>query len=140
MRSEHACARSEEPGRFLPPFVVSIYGGSPKFEPIQYDMNNSETKKHVENGDFDSVGVLTLTTDPKYFVLDGQHRLAALRYLLSYRAGMDRDDDFPKAIDLEKDQLTVLFVTHKEMKSQELSREEFRKRSRKICCSTICES
>ena len=59
---------SYEPGRFLPPFVVSIYGGSPKFEQIQYDMNNSETKKHIENGDFDSVGVLTLTTDPKYFV------------------------------------------------------------------------
>jgi len=123
---------SYEPGRFLPPFVVSIYGGSPKFEQIQFDLNNSETKKHVENGDFDSVGVLTLTSDPKYFVLDGQHRLAALRYLLSFRSGMDRDDDFPKAIDLEKDQLTVLFVTHKEMDNEELTTEEFRKRSRKI--------
>ena len=30
-------------------------------------------------------------------------------------------------LDLEKDQLTVLFVTHKEMKSQELTKEEFRK-------------
>ena len=60
---------SYELGRFLPPFVVSIYGGKPKFEQIQFDLNNSETKKHVENGDFDSVGVLT--------ILDGQHRLAA---------------------------------------------------------------
>ena len=47
------------------PASICRFGGSPKFEPIQYDMNNSETKKHIENGDFDSVGVVTLTTDPK---------------------------------------------------------------------------
>ena len=68
---------SYEPGRFLH-LLWFQFGGKPKFEQIQFDLNNSETKKHVENGDFDSVGVLTLAPDPKYFVLDGQHRLAAL--------------------------------------------------------------
>ena len=48
---------SYEPGRFLPPFVVSIYGGSPKFEPIQYDSPTSPYFNKKLRTSFSQVGL-----------------------------------------------------------------------------------
>ena len=67
--------------RFLNSIVVAALGGSPTFTPLQLadtPENNVFRAMEVDQ----SFGVLTFAGGQKYYALDGQHRLAAIRAIL----------------------------------------------------------
>ena len=67
--------------RFLNSIVVAALGGSPTFTPLQLaesPENNVFRALQIDQ----SFGVLTFAGGQKYYALDGQHRLAAIRAIL----------------------------------------------------------
>ena len=63
--------------RFFSSLVVAAVGGNPSFEPaIPPDWARSKSLR-------DSVGLLAFDDNPKYYALDGQHRLQAIRDVLA---------------------------------------------------------
>jgi DNA sulfur modification protein DndB len=72
--------------RFMGALIVAAVGGEPKFVPISFSDDNIYT--FAEN----KLGFLRFDGTEKYYALDGQHRLAAIREVLnsdSERFGKD---------------------------------------------------
>jgi len=65
---------SRRDDRFFASLVVAAIGGNPTWTPIQSRFG-------------DSFGELSFESDPRYYALDGQHRLKAIQELLSDPAG-----------------------------------------------------
>src|SRR4051794_7348751 len=59
--------------RFFGSLIVAVYGGSPKFSPIEIE------GAPLLGSRLGSVGVLNFDGKERYYVLDGQHRLAAMQ-------------------------------------------------------------
>lgn len=81
--------------RFFGSLIVAVYGGSPKFSPIE-----------IEGASFlgsriGTVGVLNFDGKENYYVLDGQHRLAAMRDACKANAERYKDDE-----------VSVILVSH----------------------------
>ena len=124
--------------RFMPSFVVAVFDSNPKFRNVKLDASDNLTSVMIEDGQADSFGILSLKDDGKYFVLDGQHRLSALRFLdsKSYKT----DKKFQKTteswdpIDLEKDELSILFLANQEVDngSGKIDEKKFKSQARKI--------
>ena len=79
--------------RFLNSIVVAALGGSPTFTPLQLaetPENNVFRAMEVDQ----SFGVLTFVGGQKYYALDGQHRLAAIRAILE--TSSEKYDDFAR--------------------------------------------
>ena len=73
--------------RFLNSIVVAALGGSPTFSPLRL----ADTPENVFFRAIDqSFGVLTFSGGQKYYALDGQHRLAAIKTILE---PTDQKDD-----------------------------------------------
>jgi DNA sulfur modification protein DndB len=83
--------------RFFGSLIVAVYGGSPKFSPIEIE---GATLLGNQVG---SVGILNFDGKEKYYVLDGQHRLAAMR-----------DVSVAHAERYAKDEISVILVSHPE--------------------------
>jgi len=81
--------------RFLGGLVVAAWGGEPQYTPLQMDDPEGMLK-----GLDREFGVLTFDGTQAYFVLDGQHRLRAIK------------DAMKKNPDLGKEDICVLIVTH----------------------------
>jgi DNA sulfur modification protein DndB len=81
--------------RFLGGLVVAAWAGDPSYTPLQMD-DPEGMLKGLDQG----FGVLTFDGTQSYFVLDGQHRLKAIK------------DALRKNPDLGKDDICVLIVTH----------------------------
>jgi DNA sulfur modification protein DndB len=81
--------------RFLGGLVVAAWAGDPKYTPLQME-DPDGMLKGLDQG----FGVLTFDGTQSYFVLDGQHRLRAIK------------DALKKNPDLGKDDICVLIVTH----------------------------
>lgn len=63
--------------RFFSSLVVAAIGGNPSFEP-------ATPPSWLKSASFsESVGLLAFDDDPKYYALDGQHRLQAIKELLA---------------------------------------------------------
>ena len=60
--------------RFFSSLVVAAIGGNPSFSPIETRFT-------------DTFGELTFQVDPRYFALDGQHRLRAIQEVMADPAG-----------------------------------------------------
>ena len=78
--------------RFLNSIVVAALGGSPTFTPLQLTdapENNIFRAMEVDQ----SFGVLTFAGGQKYYALDGQHRLAAIKAILQPSG---KKDDFAR--------------------------------------------
>ena len=79
--------------RFLNSIVVAALGGSPTFTPLQLaetPENNVFRALQIDQ----SFGVLTFAGGQKYYALDGQHRLAAIRAILE--TSSNKYDDFAR--------------------------------------------
>jgi DNA sulfur modification protein DndB len=85
----------KSPHRFLGGLVVAVWGGEPKYTPLQMDDPEGMLK-----GLDREFGVLTFDGTQAYFVLDGQHRLRAIK------------DAMKQNPDLGKEDICVLIVTH----------------------------
>ena len=96
-----------QPDRFFSSIVIAALDGNPKF--------------HRQNGDF---GFLEFDGTQKYYALDGQHRLSAIKIL------MDRDDPLSEDIpeDFGNDEFSVIVIVPQEVES----REDFMKKYRKL--------
>lgn len=81
--------------RFFGSLILAVYGGSPKFSRVEID---SIGLFGVSNS---SVGILQFDGKEDYYVLDGQHRLAAIKSVLKR-----------KSRSLEDDQISVVLISH----------------------------
>jgi len=71
---------SRRPDRFFNSIVVSALGGKPKFFAVSIE---DDPKFEILGGSFDEAfGVLRFDGEQKYYALDGQHRLKAIKTLL----------------------------------------------------------
>ena len=72
---------NEQPDAYVNNLTVAIYGGDPQWIPI--DLKRSSLNEEIENNTFEEIaqayGLVKLNGDESLFVLDGQHRLKALR-------------------------------------------------------------
>ena len=81
--------------RFLGGLVVAAWGGEPTYTPLSID-DPDGFLKGLDQG----FGVLTFDGTQQYFVLDGQHRLKAIK------------DGIKREPDIGKEDICVLIVTH----------------------------
>lgn len=93
--------------RFFSSLVVAAIGGAPKFYPVsiaddpQFEIVSDEPS--IEQ----SFGVLRFSGDQKYYALDGQHRLKAIKTLLEPDSDADWGEPPP---DFENEEVSVLMV------------------------------
>lgn len=85
----------KSPHRFLGGLVVAAWGGEPQYAPLSMDDPDGMLK-----GIDREFGVLTFDGTQAYFVLDGQHRLRAIK------------DAMKQNPDIGKEDICVLIVTH----------------------------
>lgn len=83
------------PDRFLPALVVTLQGGHPEYTPLHI-----EDPSGIFAGLVDQLGVLTFDGTQAYFVLDGQHRLRAIKDAIKLNPELGKED------------ICVLIVTH----------------------------
>lgn len=81
--------------RFMGSLIVSAVGGEPKFVPVTF---GEEDAYSFANG---KIGFLRFDGSENYYVLDGQHRLAAIKDALT--------KDYDK---LSKDEVSMIIVWH----------------------------
>ena len=86
LKSEH---------RFLGAIIVAAWGGDPKYLSVEMDNANG-----ILDGLDNSFGVLTFDDSVRYFALDGQHRLKAIKDAIKID---------PK---LGSDEISVILVSH----------------------------
>ena len=84
-RKEIVLFLHRRPDRFFSSLVVAAIGGQPRFYPVQIS-DDPQFALFADQGLDQSFGVLTFSGEQKYYALDGQHRLKAIKTLL------DRDD------------------------------------------------
>lgn len=113
-----------QPHRFFSSIVIAALEGNPRFDPVEITTNPRYAIFHgIEklNGAF---GVLTFDGTQKYYALDGQHRLSAIKTLL------DRNDPLSDRapIHFEADELSVIVV----VPSVEDSNKTFMKKYRRL--------
>ena len=93
--------------RFFASLVVAAIGGSPKFYPVSISDDPQFEIFADEEGIEQSFGVLRFSPDRKYYALDGQHRLKAIKTLLQPEDEADRVE--PPA-DFANEEISVLMV------------------------------
>lgn len=93
--------------RFFSSLVVAAVGGSPKFYPVSIADDPQFEILADEPGLEDSFGVLRFSGDQKYYALDGQHRLKAIKTLLQPEDESKRIEPPP---DFENEEISVLMV------------------------------
>jgi len=81
--------------RFFGSLIVAVYGGAPKFSPIEIEGASFLGNK------VGSIGILNFDGQERYYVLDGQHRLSAMKIVCA------KD---PKRY--ERDEISLILVSH----------------------------
>ena len=85
----------ESPHRFLGSLIVAVWGGDPKYQAVQI-ADPDDLLRGVDS-DF---GLLTFDGSQRYFALDGQHRLKAIKDALNVKP------------ELGNEEICVLMVAH----------------------------
>lgn len=106
---------NEQPDAYVNNLTVAIYGGDPQWIPI--DLKRSSLKEEIEDNAFEEIahayGLIKLNGDESLFVLDGQHRLKALR--IAYQ----------KDKSIGKNHIALTLITH-------IDNEAGKKRTRRL--------
>ena len=102
-RQEIADYIKTEPQRFFNSLVVAVYDGEPNWHSLDNIRNRREYKflEDIRPETVESVGFLSLRGDEDLFALDGQHRLAGIKAVVS--------EGYEPAID---DEVSVILVAH----------------------------
>ena len=95
-----------QPDRFFASIVVAALEGNPMFYPVEVAEDRRFEIFHDDRRLNESFGVLKFDGTQKYYALDGQHRLSAIKTLLD--RGDPLSDDAPK--DFENDEFSVIVV------------------------------
>lgn len=112
-----------QPNRFFSSIVVAALEGNPIFYPVKvtddprFEIFSDEQKLN------EAFGVLKFDGNQKYYALDGQHRLSAIKTLL------DRTDDASDGapIGFENDEISVIVVVPSETDSDETFMQKYRR-------------
>ena len=99
---------ARRPDRFFSSIVVAAMDGEPVWHPVEMDERVVPKLFTVSGTLRDSFGVLSFGDEPKYYALDGQHRVAAIKLLVSGEADVDVPSGF------EDDLLSVIVVLREE--------------------------
>ncbi len=107
-KKEIATYLSKRGDRFFSSLVVAALGGSPKFYPVSVE--DSPGQEILSGGEFDQIfGVLRFSDERRYYALDGQHRLMAIKHLLDEK-DKGNAEGLGIPADFDKEQLSVLMV------------------------------
>ena len=94
--------------RFFSSIVVASLGGNPTWYPVVMDTTVVPEVFANAQSMRDSFGVLSFEGDPKYYALDGQHRVAAIKSLVK------RDVDVEPPPDFDRDLVSVIVIPREE--------------------------
>lgn len=101
---------AKQSDRFFSSIVVAVLGGEPQWHPVVMDAKEfsiiASDKKLA-----DSFGVLTFNDEEKYYALDGQHRLAAIRELVENPIANNAPGDF------WNEEISVIIVTPQQLEN-----------------------
>ncbi len=99
----------KRPDRFFSSLVVAAMGGDPLFYPVSVEPTGEQS--FFSGATFDQAfGILRFNDDRKYYALDGQHRLKAIKSTID---SIDKGESLGDNIDSEAfamEQLSVLMV------------------------------
>lgn len=95
--------------RFFSSIVVASVGGNPTWDPVVMDTTVSKIIANASSMR-DGFGVLSFDEAPRYYALDGQHRVAAIKSLVN----PNRDLDISPPLDFDKDYVTVIVILREE--------------------------
>jgi DNA sulfur modification protein DndB len=108
--------------RFFSSLVVAALGGAPKFYPVSIS-DEPEFRVFSDQGLDNAFGVLTFSGGQKYYALDGQHRLKAIKTLLdkSEEASVDAPEGFAD------EEISVILIIHREGEDPNAFRQKYRR-------------
>lgn len=78
--------------RFFNSIIVGVYGGSPEWYELEVGKNEFFDPKKLPDDLKNSLGFLKLSGTEKLFAIDGQHRLAAIRKVVSKNAAFKDEE------------------------------------------------
>lgn len=111
VRADVAGYLGHRPDRFFSSIVVTVTDGDPMWNPIEMDNESVPQLLACSNSMRESFGLLSFGNLPEYHVLDGQHRVAAIKLLVSGDAGVKAppgfDDDLLSMILLLREEHDV---------------------------------
>ena len=99
---------ARHPDRFFSSIVVAAMEGEPVWHPVEMDSTVVPKIFTSSSSLKDSFGVLSFGDEPKYYALDGQHRVAAIKLLVSGEASVEAPQGF------DEDLLSVIVVLREE--------------------------
>ena len=99
---------ARRPDRFFSSIVVAAMDGEPMWHPVEMDASAVPQIFTASSSLRDSFGVLSFGDEPRYYALDGQHRVAAIKQLINRQADMEALPDF------DDDLLPVIVVLREE--------------------------
>ena len=110
-KAEIAGYLARRPDRFFSSIVVAAMEGEPSWHPVEMDTSTVPKIFASSSSMRDSFGVLSFGDEPKYYALDGQHRVAAIKLLINRQAGIEPplgfDDDFLSVIVILREEHNV---------------------------------
>ena len=112
-----------QPNRFFSSIVVAALNGNPIFHEVEVTSDPRFTLLHGDTRLNKSFGVLQFDGTQKYYALDGQHRLAAIKTLLDKNDPVS--DDAPEKF--EDDELSVIVVVPSEDDTNESFMQKYRR-------------
>ena len=112
--------------RFFSSIVVAAMEGEPTWHPVEMDERVVPSIFMTSGSLRDSFGVLSFGDEPKYYALDGQHRVAAIKLLVDGTADLEAPPGF------NNDLLSVIVVLREE---HEVPEGEWMRRYRRLFSS-----
>ena len=112
-----------QPDHFFSSIVIAAIEGDPKFYPVQI-ADDPRFQIFVDDARLNSsFGVLRFDGTQKYYALDGQHRLAAIKTLL------DRDNPLSDGApeNFGSEEFSIMLVVQSETDSIEVFRQKYRR-------------
>ncbi len=112
-----------QPDRFFSSIVVAALGGDPVFYPVEVTENPHFAIFHDDRRLNEAFGVLKFDGTQKYYALDGQHRLSAIKTLLT--RGDATSDGAPRGF--EDDEFSVIVILPNREDSNETFMQKYRR-------------
>ena len=112
-----------QPHRFFSSIVIAALEGNPTFEPVEVTTDPRFKMVHNNQRVNKAFGILQFDGTEKYYALDGQHRLSAIRTLL------DRNDPLSDGApeDFEDDEISVIVVVPSKKDSNGIFMKKYRR-------------
>ena len=112
-----------QPDRFFSSIVVAALEGDPMFYPVEVTEDPRFAIFHDDRRLNEAFGVLKFDGKQKYYALDGQHRLAAIKTLLDRNNPLS--DGAPELF--EDDEFSVIVIVPRQGDSTEIFMQKYRR-------------